>query len=161
MQFCLKFQRQIQSNPGYDKDKIQDRTNESLYCMSLYWPAEKEARNPLDFPVALVVSLTNKPPLLEMALLGRTLPVNPDPVCTGEPEVALPRKTFQIIHLKSPKEFKSWKQQSFHKCCNLQRILDIWNGFINLYHLSIYPKMVTLKEEGTVFSIFPLNFKSC
>lgn len=77
--------------------------------MSLYWPAEKEAINPLESPLALVVSLTNKSPLLEMALFGRTLPVNPDPVCTGKPEVVLPRKTFKIIHLKSPKQFKSWK----------------------------------------------------
>lgn len=67
--------------------------------MSLYWPAEKEAKNPLDSPVALVVSLTNKAPLLEMALLGKILPVNPNPVCTAEPEVVLPRKTWKITHL--------------------------------------------------------------
>lgn len=87
--------------------------------MSLSWPAEKEAKNPLDSPVALVVSLTNKAPLLEMALLGKILPVNPDPVCTAEPEVVLPRKTWKITHLYIWKQLKSWKQQIFHKSCHI------------------------------------------
>lgn len=124
--------------------------------MSLYWPAEKEAWNPLDSPVALVVSLTNKTPLLEMTLLGRTLPVNPDPVCTGEPEVVLPRKTWKITHLQSPKQYISWKERSLHKCYRIALMFrGFWKfwicGMVSLgFQLLIYfqcYKIVTIKFE--------------
>lgn len=56
----------------------------------------KDAWKPFAVPVALVDMVTNIVPTFDMTCDGITLPVKPDPECTGGDKVLLPRYTCNI-----------------------------------------------------------------